>query len=126
MVILVALAVVVSVFAVGMRWLSLKSSDHLLDEYVVTDNILTEREHMLVGWCLGNSLDSIIYRKGESVSYYETAWGNPVTTKDMIDKVKQSGFNAVRVPVTWNDHMDENGTVDADWLDRVKEVVSYV
>ena len=126
MAILVALAVVVSVFAVGMRWLSLKSSDHLLDEYVVTDNILTEREHMLVGWCLGNSLDSITYRKGESVSYYETAWGNPVTTKDMIDKVKQSGFNAVRVPVTWNDHMDENGTVDTDWLDRVEEVVSYV
>lgn len=80
----------------------------------------------IIGWCLGNSLDSICYRKGESVSYYETAWGNPVTTKEMIDKVKQSGFDAVRVPVTWNDHIDENGTIDAEWFDRVEEVINYV
>lgn len=123
--VVVALAVVASVSVVGIRWFRLKSGDHLLDEYAKSDT-LPETEHMLIGWCLGNSLDSIVYRTGESVSYYETAWGNPVTTKEMIDTVKQAGFNAVRVPVTWSDHMDDNGTIDEAWMDRVEEVVNYV
>lgn len=43
-----------------------------------------------IGWNLGNTLDAPT----------ETAWGNPRTTKAMIEKVREMGFNAVRVPVT--------------------------
>jgi len=71
-----------------------------------------------IGWNLGNTLDAPT----------ETAWGNPRTTKAMIDKVKEMGFNAVRVPVTWNTHIGPapNYTIDQTWLNRVEEVINYV
>lgn len=75
-----------------------------------------------IGWNLGNTLDC--YDVTWDVDEFETAWGNPKTTKSMIDTVKKAGFNAVRVPVTWNEHMDGN-TIDKAWLDRVNEVVDY-
>ncbi len=46
----------------------------------------------------------------------------------MIDDVKAAGFNAVRIPVTWSQHIDDaNGyAIDEAWLSRVQEVVDYV
>ena len=78
---------------------------------------------MKIGWNLGNTLDSCDY--SEYSDDGETAWGNPKTTKDMIDAVKAAGFNAVRVPVTWNDHLNGD-KIDGAWLDRVQEVIDYV
>lgn len=74
---------------------------------------------MKTGWNLGNSLDS--------VGTDETAWGNPVTTREMIDAVSVQGFDILRVPVTWSAHIGEapDYTVEAEWLDRVAEVVDY-
>lgn len=82
------------------------------------------------GWNLGNALDSCgewigLYTDGKP-SDYETAWGNPVTTKKLITAVKNAGFNAVRVPVTWAEHIDDKGNIDSKWLARVQEVVDYV
>jgi aryl-phospho-beta-D-glucosidase BglC (GH1 family) len=42
----------------------------------------------------------------------------------MIDSVRDAGFNAIRIPVTWGEHMNGD-TIDSDWLDRVQEVVDY-
>lgn len=78
---------------------------------------------MKIGWNLGNTLDC--YNVTWEVSDFETAWGNPRTTKAMIDTVKKAGFNAVRIPVSWNEHMNGN-IIDGDWLNRVNEVVDYV
>lgn len=82
------------------------------------------------GWNLGNSLDSQgewidLYTEGKPQNF-ETAWGNPVTTKKLITTVKNAGFNAIRVPVTWGQHIDDKGNIDKEWLDRVQEVVDYV
>lgn len=87
-------------------------------------------ESINIGWNLGNALDSCgewiaLYTEGRPDNY-ETAWGNPVTTKELITAVKNAGFNAVRVPVTWAEHIDENGSVNAEWFDRVQQVVDYV
>lgn len=77
-----------------------------------------------VGWNLGNSLDA--YSNGTND---ETSWGNPLTTKAMIDKVKSGGFNAVRIPVSWHTHTSNNGqyqyAINDQWMNRVKEVVNY-
>lgn len=86
--------------------------------------------NITVGWNLGNALDSCgewigLYTEGKPENY-ETAWGNPVTTKELITAVKNAGFNAVRVPVTWGEHIDGNGNIDEEWLDRVQQVVDYV
>lgn len=74
-----------------------------------------------VGWGLGNTLDAA----GTKDLTSETSWGNPATTKEMITAVKNAGFNIVRIPVTWGNHMDENNNVDEQWMDRVREVVDY-
>lgn len=85
-----------------------------------------EIEAISVGWNLGNTLDSYgTWISGTSPSAFETAWGNPVVTRELIQSVKDQGFNAIRIPVTWAQHIDANGNVDAAWMARVKEVVDY-
>jgi endoglucanase len=71
-----------------------------------------------LGWNIGNTLEA---------SGGETAWGNPMVTKALIDKVKLSGFNAIRIPCSWNQYMANSSTAQLklDWLNRVKEVVQY-
>jgi aryl-phospho-beta-D-glucosidase BglC (GH1 family) len=58
----------------------------------------------------------------------ETGWGSPVITEDFIKFIKQSGFNAVRIPCAWDwHHVDNRQTahIDENWMNRVKEVVGY-
>ncbi len=87
-------------------------------------------DNIKVGWNLGNTLESNgewigLYTDGKPENY-ETAWGNPVTTPELISAVRSAGFNAVRIPVTWYEHIDANGNIDAEWLDRVQQVVDCV
>ena len=85
-------------------------------------------KNMGVGWNLGNTLDSYGSWLGSnsSVKAYETAWGNPQATEDLIKAVKKAGFGAMRVPVTWRMTIDSKGNVRKDWMDRVQEVVDWV
>ncbi|MBP0975868.1 MAG: cellulase family glycosylhydrolase, partial [Oscillospiraceae bacterium] len=81
--------------------------------------------HIKIGWNLGNTLDaqSVNYPKS-TPSEFESSWGCPVTTKQMIDKVKEAGFNCVRVPVSWGQKMDKNTyKINDAWMNRVQEVV---
>lgn len=78
-------------------------------------------ENITVGWNLGNTLDAT---DGEGLDT-ETSWGNPKATKKLITAVKNAGFNTVRIPVTWGNHIDGSGKIDSEWLDRVQEVVDY-
>ena len=57
----------------------------------------------------------------------ETGWSNPVTTKAMITAIKNAGFNAIRIPVSWTKAAGgaPNYTIRADWMARVVEVVNY-
>jgi endoglucanase len=84
---------------------------------------------MRIGWNLGNTMDSLNSNLVKSMSpeNWETAWGNPVTTKELIDAVIAEGFNVIRIPVSWNDHIlvAENWKIEESWLDRVQEIVDY-
>lgn len=72
---------------------------------------------MKLGWNIGNTLEA---------SGSETAWGNPKVTKELIDLVKKSGFNAIRIPCSWNQYANSTtAQISATWLARVKEVVQY-
>ena len=55
---------------------------------------------MRIGWNLGNTLDAT----GGSGLSSETSWGNPKTTKEMIDAIVDAGFNVIRIPITWDGH----------------------
>lgn len=87
-------------------------------------------QKMRIGWNLGNSLDThgdwiTEYSPGKP-SDFEVGWGNPVTTPEMIQKFKDAGFNAIRVPVTWYQHLDKDNVINEEWMQRVEEVVNYV
>lgn len=71
-----------------------------------------------LGWNIGNSLEAI----GS-----ETAWGNPIVSKELIDFIKLNGFNAVRIPCSWNQYLSNSSKAEISntWLNRVKEVVQY-
>lgn len=56
----------------------------------------------------------------------ETAWGAPLTSQAIIDYMKEMGFDAVRLPCSWNQYLEADGlTVQPSWMARVKEVVDY-
>lgn len=90
---------------------------------------------MTIGWNLGNTLDSCqADRDGDGVINEhvadgeepdETLWGNPPATRELFQALLDSGVNAVRIPVTWRDHIDEQGNISQTWLNRVQEVVDY-
>lgn len=56
----------------------------------------------------------------------ETAWGNPLITEAQIKLVKDHGFDAIRLPVSWNQYANqETAEISATWLNQVKQVVQY-
>ena len=82
---------------------------------------------MTTGINIGNTLDAYgNWFSGTSPKDYETCWGNPQITRELIKAYKDGGFNALRLPVTWYQNMDENGNVRKAWMDRVEEVVNYI
>ena len=76
-------------------------------------------KEMYPGWNLGNTLEA----SGNGLSA-ETAWQPTQTTQAVLDAVKAAGFKSVRIPCSWDIH-SVNGTIDAAWMARVKQVVDY-
>lgn len=85
---------------------------------------------MVIGWNLGNTLDCSGVKNATTPAKYATAWGNPVPTKALFECVKAGGFNTVRIPTTWYQHItwDESSQmylVNDEWMDFVKTTVDY-
>ena len=82
---------------------------------------------MKTGFSLGNTMDSTIGKNNGEPYEYETGWGNQATTREAIQGIADSGFNVLRVPVSWGEHLSSDGsyTIDKAWLDRVNEIVDY-
>ena len=83
---------------------------------------LTSKDFVLdmgAGWNLGNAMDT------ENAD--ETAWGNPLTTKAMIDEIAKKGFKTLRLPVTWRFHMGSapDYTIEKEWLDKVETIANF-
>lgn len=124
-----------------------KVSNQILTNTKETENIIQEEEtvpvdtglsakdflnNITVGYNVGNSLDSCPSTGrndgSHDTAYYETCWGNPVISKEYVDGIKNSGFNAIRLPVTWyyNTYVENKKLViREEWLARVKEVIDY-
>ena len=84
-------------------------------------------KNMGVGWNLGNTLDAADASKTwTTTAQHETCWGQPVTKPELMKMMKEAGFGAIRVPITWYQEMDKDGKVNDAWMKRVKEVVDYV
>lgn len=92
-------------------------------------------QKMRVCWNLGNSLDackSDIDLDGRvdanpirGKNYDETLYGNPAATLELFRALADSGVNAVRIPITWRSHIDDDGIIDSEWFNRVQQVVDF-
>lgn len=85
---------------------------------------------MGLGWNLGNTFDSwnTASYKTQPDGYVdnETGFGNVTTTKAMIDKIHEYGFNSVRIPITWYENTNSSTfDINDKYLARIKEVVDY-
>ena len=119
----------------------------------IEESAFTAVKNMKTGWNMGNTLDSNSYvaiwdsennqwydnwsstkddEKGWMVKWndglitWETGWGQPKTSNEIIALVKSLGFDSVRMPVTWGEHISADGIIDPAWMARVKECVDYV
>lgn len=83
-------------------------------------------KNLKLGWNLGNTFDA-----SDCDSYvtsdleYEKAWCGAYTTIDNIAAIKAAGFQTVRIPVSWHNHVDENFKINEEWMNRVKELVDW-
>lgn len=109
---------------------SAESSEEAASEFVIPDvNIepydVPDTEafsfvrDMKIGWNLGNTFDSFRETPFANELDSETQWVGIATTQEMIDDLQEAGFNAIRVPVTWHPHVDENYQISEVWLNRV-------
>ena len=112
-----ALAVTAAVTACGCGTSAAAMSNKTTQE-IVTD--------MGLGINLGNTLESCgSWISGTNVTSYETAWGSPVITQDMIKGYKAAGFDTLRVPVAWSNLMTGNYDISPELMDRVEEIVGW-
>lgn len=80
---------------------------------------------------LGNTLEAYAhqnYLNGADPTDAETLWGQPITTPEMIQGMKDAGFDTLRIPIAWTNGMNfESGdyTIDERLFTRVEQVVNY-
>ena len=88
----------------------------------VSGNDLTATEVIRLmgnGINLGNTLEAYNHKSyvdsGVNPTSFETLWGQPVTTRDMIDDMKALGFDTLRIPVAWTNGINyESGDYTID------------
>ncbi|WP_226667754.1 cellulase family glycosylhydrolase [Metabacillus litoralis] len=88
-----------------------------------TYDIVQYANDMQPGWNLGNTFDGFDTNK---VVLDETAWGNPEVTKELITKIKNQGFNSIRIPITFDTRLGDapDYTINPEFLSRVDKVVN--
>jgi len=81
-----------------------------------------KEEKLFTGWNLGDTLDAHEDRKSG-----ETLWDNPKANQELFNGIKKSGFDIVRIPVTWMGHFGSapDYIIEEKFLKRVAEVTGY-
>ncbi|MBO4470619.1 MAG: glycoside hydrolase family 5 protein [Clostridia bacterium] len=98
-----------------------------MKKFEIPDNdAMAFLKDMKCGWNLGNTFDAYngysLHAKGTAM---ETSWVGAKTTPELIAAIKEAGFNTIRIPVSWHNHVDENNVIDPEWIDRVREVAGW-
>lgn len=117
--ILITLTMVIttsSLFACASSPAPVKISDRTTMEIV---------KDMGLGINLGNTFDST-GNWFHDVPGQETAWGSPIITEKMIKGYADAGFGVMRLPVSWTVLMDDEGNINAEFIDRVEKVVNWI
>lgn len=93
---------------------------------IPTNPAISFVHNMKIGWNLGNTLDAISDTNLVDELKYESSWSGIKTTKKMIETIKEAGFQSIRIPVSWHNHVSGDDYIISEvWLNRVQEVVDY-
>lgn len=79
---------------------------------------------------LGNTMEAYGHQNGKVrlPEQTEKLWGQPTTTKEIIEGMKAVGFDTLRIPVAWTNAMAyETGdyTIGKEYLDRIEEITNW-
>ena len=98
-----------------------------LKKFEIPDNeAMAFLRDMKCGWNLGNTFDAYSGYTGHfSGIGMESMWVGIKTSRKLISAIKEAGFNTIRMPVSWHNHVDENDIIDQEWMDRVREVAGW-
>lgn len=111
-----------------------------IDNEIASPTAQQVAKEMGLGLNLGNTMEAYDANGCEKITYewipvvgdntptdYETCWGAVETTQEVINGMRDAGFNTVRIPVFWGNMMENDGTwtINADYIARVKEIVDY-
>ena len=78
-----------------------------------------------IGFNLGNTFDAYLDPAPSNEMDTETCWHHTYTTQQMIKDIHAYGFDTIRIPVSWHNHVDADVTISEQWLDRIAEVVDW-
>ncbi|MCQ2497014.1 MAG: cellulase family glycosylhydrolase [Lachnospiraceae bacterium] len=117
---------VISLFCMAMIVICAQKVSAFAGEPLTGKSAAEITDMMGMGWNLGNTFDATGGNVSDIYSF-ETSWGNPKVTHELIDAIAASGLKTIRVPVTWNKNVSTDGsyTIRPEYLARVKEVVDY-
>ena len=82
-------------------------------------------KEMKIGVSLGNTFDAYKDTGLSNEMDTETAWVSIKTSKSMIQAFHKAGFETIRIPVSWHNHVDEDYNISEQWAARVNEVVDW-
>lgn len=127
---------IVSVFTAGIMLLASSGFSVNAEEKMRNISTMELVKDMGIGINLGNTFDSCPDWYGEDwiakwsegkPKNYETAWGSPEITKEMIAGIAKEGFGVLRIPVAWSNMMVHDGTytINAEYDARIHEVVDW-
>ena len=99
-----------------------------MKQFDIPDNdAMRFMRQLQVGWNLGNTFDAFDDNNPKLGLKLESYWTNAVTSRELIHALKDAGFNLIRIPVSWHNHLiDENYTVDPSWMARIHEVAEWI
>lgn len=95
-----------------------------ITRYEIPDNeAMAFLKKMGVGWNLGNTFDAHQDPLKVDEMKVESLWVGVKTTREMLEKVHEAGFNTLRLPVSWHNHVSgDHFKISKEWMDRVQQV----
>jgi len=80
---------------------------------------------MKIGVSLGNTFDAYRDTNLSDEMDTETAWVSVKTSQSMIKAYHDAGFETIRIPVSWHNHVDAEYTISEQWAARINQVVDW-
>ena len=127
----IALFMSISFITLGMNSKTIQAEETQSSEEAFDMTAQDIVDDIVFGYNFGNALDA--HPDFEECGFYnqglesEVYWDSPYATQEFMDTVADTGINAIRLPVTWFNHMNpETYEVDEAWMNRVEKVVNYV